>query len=90
MSIALGPIDRLTFNLRQAWRRLFPPTTYVVIYDQEIEPGSDEFTEEYYGYFSTPQEAIDMYHTMIRGQPGYTNAKLCKAICDIPPIEEDL
>lgn len=53
-----------------------PKTTYVVIYDTE-EQGSDN--EHYYGYFSSKEEAAEMFACFHQGQE-LSNIKLCQVL----------
>lgn len=54
-------MSRLWARLELCWRILTGSSSYVVIYDREEVLGVE--TEEYYGYFSGPEEAREMYGT---------------------------
>lgn len=57
--------------------------TYVVVYD--VDQGDDVASEEYYGYFSSPEEAVSMYKDMISGHEAtHTNARVCLVVFNIP------
>lgn len=58
------------------------PPCYVIVYDRFIEPHSDETVEEYYGYFSSPDEARTIWDTYREGIDGHENVKLCLVVED--------
>ena len=63
------------------WLRSKFNSTYVVIFDY----GEDGFElEEYYGYFSSQEEAIRMYKQLVGNDEGYSNARLCRVVRLIP------
>lgn len=53
--------------------------TYVVIYDFR-DPEWDDDSEEYYGYFSSKQEAVRMYRELSQGDNRYRNPQLCRVV----------
>jgi hypothetical protein len=56
---------------------------YVIVYDREVEPLTDEYVEEYYGYFSTPDEARrvwDCYVGLDSTNIQARNIKLCRVV----------
>lgn len=63
--------------------------SYVVIYDYRPDLTEPSHTEEfYYGYFSSPDEAVRMYAALVGdGQRFYANARLCKVVTAIGPEE---
>lgn len=71
----LFPQTRLT----RLWRRFFPPPCYVIVYDDE-----NQDSEEYYGYFSSPDEAREMWKRFIdcggENLRPFTNVKLCRIV----------
>lgn len=54
---------------------------YVIVYD-EVDEGGD--LELYYGYFSSPEEAREMWLTYAGPgiDTGFTNVKLCRVVED--------
>ena len=73
------PVGRLT----RLWRRFFLPPCYVLVYDDEHRG-----TEEYYGYFSSPQEAREVWDRFTNCLNGlhspetqrFANIKLCRVV----------
>lgn len=67
--------------LERAFRRLFPQPRYVIVYDRVALPGDeDPETEEYYGYFGSPDEARSMWRTFASDGTSYANVKLCRIV----------
>lgn len=83
---------RLRFILWRSWlhfRNLFPRAAYVVIYDWEKPSG--EVIEEYYGYFDTPDIALEAFYALrAAGPEQYTNAKVCRIIRDIADVRSEM
>lgn len=61
-----------------------PKGCYVVIYDHG-DPDSP--TEEYYGYFCSPEEALERFEDLRHGDNAYYNAKVCRIVRDVPELE---
>jgi hypothetical protein len=78
-------MNRLRRLIRTWHYRLFPRPLYVVIYDIGDHEEGDEVSEEYYGYFSSRNEARNMYANLSRGQ-NYHSAKICRVVEDIPDV----
>lgn len=74
-----GALGRLTW-LRKLFRRR--RRGYVLVYDRFIEDGCDETVEEYYGYFSTPEEARAIWKDYSSGVGPCENVKLCLIVED--------
>lgn len=53
---------------------------YVIVYDRLDEPSGDTY-EEYYGYFSSPEEARTVWSTYV-GTMDISNIKLCRIVED--------
>lgn len=69
-------------KIRTWWRylhyRFFPNPMYVVIYDIGDHEQGEDVLEEYYGYFSTVDDARRMYGDL-RGH-NYHNAMICRVV----------
>ena len=71
-------------KLRSLLRRMFPQAAYVIVYDR-LDNG-EEF-EEYYGYFSSVEEAKRMWKSYVdlgseEDQAAILNVKLCRIVED--------
>lgn len=66
---------------RNLLRRKPKPSTYVVIYDV-LDEGGETVTEEYYGYFSSPDEARLVWSMFDDGSTKMGNVKLCLVVED--------
>lgn len=69
----------LPSRLTRLWRKFFPLSCYVIIYDDDSRG-----REEYYGYFSSRKEAREMWKRFMdcggeNLQP-FTNIKLCRIV----------
>lgn len=74
-------------KIKELYRRWRHPRGYVIIYDLPEDGISDTYgdNEQYYGYFSSPEEARTMWNSF-KG-PGlaeetYQNVKLCRIVED--------
>lgn len=72
-----------SFIQRLFRRKPAKPPCYVIIYDEQDEQGG--YIEQYYGYFSSPDEARQLWNEF-KG-PGlaeelYQNVKLCRVVED--------
>lgn len=56
---------------------------YVIIYDGVDHDGVTP-TEEYYGYFSSPEEAKALWAQFTHGLEPLENVKLCRVVEDLP------
>jgi hypothetical protein len=55
---------------------------YVIVYDR-APPGAFEVYEEYYGYFSSPEEAHHVWVTYIAANANkFGSVKLCRVVED--------
>lgn len=57
--------------------KFFPPKSYVVVYDRCTDLMKGEYVEEYYGYFSSPEEAFALFDEYQSGIAMIRNVKLC-------------
>lgn len=75
-----GELFKLS-RLTRLWRKFFPLPCYVIVYDDE-----NQDTEEYYGYFNSPQEAKECWDrfAICREEANdlrpFTNVKLCRIV----------
>lgn len=69
---------RIIRRTQSLWRRWFPRPCYVIIYD---DPRHE--TEEYYGYFESPEEARRIWREFTMDYAkDYENVKLCRVVED--------
>ncbi|MFZ3482192.1 hypothetical protein [Sphingomonas sp. 3-13AW] len=66
-------------RLRKLLRRKPKPSTYVIIYDV-LDAEGETATEEYYGYFSSPDEARLVWGIFDNGSVKMGNVKLCLVV----------
>jgi hypothetical protein len=71
--------------LRQTMRHLIRPT-YIVIYDVDV---GGEAREEWYGYFSTPEEARRMFGEAFGDDETVGNAHLAIKLHTLPSRQLD-
>lgn len=60
------------------------PPCYVIVYDRKVGLNGDETVEEYYGYFSSPDEASAIWQSYAGPgiDTGFENVKLCRVVKD--------
>ncbi len=64
---------------------LFP--SFVVIYDIRYT-GDDDDTEEYYGYFSTAEQAATVFNSLASDNTCYKNVKVCRVVKTLAKQED--